>query len=192
MSGTIFRRALGADFARLHPQLQVYFGSVGPTEASGTFFEAGSRLRWLRPLWEALAKRGMLFAEYGRDVPFTVSLLPVSENTVSTLRRIRFTRSVERVVADTTRYSRGRLVDAHARGRLLVEMRPSVDEHGGFVLRSGRARLKLGRLAVPVPSPRVVLRQGYDDRRAAYTIDVSVRVPLVGEVFGYRGIFTLN
>lgn len=192
MSGAIFRRALGADFARLHPQLQVYFGSVGPVEASGTFFEAGSRLRWLRPLWEALAKRGMLFAEYGRDVPFTVSLLPVSENTVSTLRRIRFNHRTERVVADTTRYSRGRLVDAHARGRLLVEMRPSVDEHGAFTLRSGRARLKLGRFAVPVPSPRVVLRQGYDDRRAAFTIDVSVRVPLVGEVFGYRGIFTLS
>jgi hypothetical protein len=192
MSGTIYRRALGADFARLHPQLQVYFGAIGPVEASGTFSEAGSRQWWLQPVWEALAARGILFAEYGRDVPFTVSLLPVSENTVSTLRRIRFDRRTERVVADTTRYSRGRLVDAHGRGRLLMEMRPSVDEQGTFILRSGRARLKLGRFAVPVPAPRVMLRQGYSDYRQVFTIDVSMRVPLLGELFGYRGVFTLS
>ena len=191
MSGAIFRRALGDDFARLSPQLQEYFGAVGPVEAVGVFDEVGPRQPWLQPLWRFLERHGMLFAEYGTDVPFEVSLLPVSRNTISTLRRIHFDRNVERVVADTTREYDGRLIDAHARGRLLVEMVPRVLD-GDFTLRSGRARLKLGAFTIPVPSPAVRLRQSYDERRARYTIDLSVRVPLLGEVFGYRGTFTLR
>lgn len=185
---SIYARALGADFARLHPELQRFF-STDTVTASGTFAEAGSRLALMRPLLGITARFGLLFPEFGREVPFTIEVSPVSDAAVATVRRLRFATGI-RTMADRTTLVAGRLVDVHARGRLLVEMTVTATPEGALRARSGRARLRLGRALIPVPAPAVQLTQTYDEARAEFTIDVSMRVPGVGEVFAYRGRFT--
>ncbi|AWB88347.1 DUF4166 domain-containing protein [Homoserinimonas hongtaonis] len=187
-AGTIYERALGVEFSRLHPQLQRFFGTH-TVAATGTFAEAGSRLPWLRPLLAVSARLGLLFPEFERNVPFDIAVSPVSDAAVATVRHLRFSTGI-RTMADRTTLVAGRLVDVHARGLLLVEMVVTATADGALVARSGRARLRLGRALVPVPAPAVVLTQTYDDARAEFTIDVSMRVPGLGEVFAYRGRFT--
>jgi hypothetical protein len=189
MTASVYARALGDDFGMLHPELQRWFGSTAEVRARGVFVEAGSRLRWLRPAWNVAARLGLLFPEYGRAVPFEATMAPAGVSTVATRRVLRF-ESGERVLADTTRVVRGRLVDAHAHGRLQVEMLPNVVD-GTLVARSGRARLMLARrVPMPVPSPRVELRHAWDADAGRHTIDVAVLVPVLGEVFGYHGHFS--
>lgn len=191
MSASIFERALGGDFERLSPGLRRYFGASEAISASGVFVEAGSRQRWLLPLWAILERFGMLFAEYGRDVPFTITITPISDATVQTVRRIGFAGGHDKVMADRTSLIAGRLIDVHARGRLLVEMITRVGPDGSLGLRSRRARLRLGRISLPVPSPRVEVEQSVT-ADGVYSIRVAVSMPLLGEVFGYRGTFTLD
>ncbi|MCW4386030.1 DUF4166 domain-containing protein [Salinibacterium sp. SYSU T00001] len=188
MTASVYARALGERFGMLHPELQRWFGSTTTVRAQGVFDEAGSRLRWLRPAWSALAGAGLLMPEYGRDVPFDATMEPAGASTVATRRVLHFA-SGDRVLADTTRVARGRLIDVHARGRLQVEMIPDVID-GALVARSARARIMLGRYPLPVPSPRVELRHAWNTDASRHTIDVRVCVPALGEVFGYHGHFT--
>ncbi|PWB98103.1 DUF4166 domain-containing protein [Homoserinimonas hongtaonis] len=187
MTTSVYARALGDRFGMLHPELRRWFDSTTSVSGHGVFSEVGPRHRWLRPAFAAASRIGLLFAEQGRDVPFDVTMSPAGGNTVATRRVLHFATG-SRVISDTTRVARGRLIDAHARGRLKVEMTPDVVD-GALIVVSARARFMLGRCPCPVPSPRVQLRHAWDETREVHTIDVSVRVPVLGEVFGYRGHF---
>src|SRR5690554_5219727 len=101
MTASVYARALGDRFGMLHPQVQRWFGSTATVRAQGVFDEAGSRLRWLRPVFAAAAGFGMLMPEYGRDVPFEATMTPVSASTLAT-RRVLHLASGDRVLADTT------------------------------------------------------------------------------------------
>ncbi len=184
---TIFQRALGEDFTRLHPQLQRHFGSPS-VSAEGVFAEVGARQHWLRPMWRMLARAGLLLPEHGTAVPFTVSIDPISPDRVATVRRIRFP-GAERIMADETHLVRGRLVDVHARGRILVRMLPRVLEDGSLRMSASATRLRVASVLWWVPTVPITVMQGWDEREQTHRIDVSVRVPLLGEVFGYRGTF---
>ncbi|QEE62275.1 DUF4166 domain-containing protein [Salinibacterium sp. dk2585] len=188
MTASVYARALGERFGMLHPELQRWFGSTAAVRASGIFDEAGSRHRWLRPVLGVTAKFGILMSEHGRHVPFEVEMAPVGASTIATRRVLHFART-DRILSDTTRVARGRLIDSFAGGRLQVEMVPDVAE-GALIVHSARARLMLGRYPLPVPTPRVRLRHAWDADAAQHTIDVAVTVPVLGEVFGYRGHFT--
>ena len=76
---SVYQQVLGARFAELSPELRAYFarppeGAVG--RGTGVFEVAGSPRRWLRPVFAVLAWRRVLFPEYARDVPFTVTNIP--------------------------------------------------------------------------------------------------------------------
>lgn len=188
VTSSVYARALGDRFGMLHPELQRWFGSTSTVHGRGVFDEVGSRIRCLRPLWTATSRLGLLFPEQGTQVPFEVSMRPAGASSVATTRILSFPTG-ERVVADTTRVARGRLIDAHAGGRMQVEMVPDV-VNGALVAHSARARVMLGRTPFPVPSPSVRLRHAWDAAAGCHTIEVSVTMPLLGEVFGYRGHFT--
>lgn len=188
MTASVYARALDDRFEALHPEIRRWFGDTGPAAARGTFDEVGCRHRWLRPALAVSARLGLLFPEHGRGVPFEVTVRPVGASTVATRRVLQFD-SGERVLADSTRLARGRLIDAHAGGRLQVEMIPEVAD-GALVAHSARARLMIGRYPLPVPTPHVSLRHAWDPSLERHTIDVSVTVRGLGELFGYRGSFT--
>lgn len=188
MTTSVYARALGERFGMLHPELQRWFGSTSTVTAEGVFEHAGPRHGWLRPVFALTARFGMLTPERGRNIPFEVTVEPVGASSVATRRVLHFPAG-ERVLADRTRVARGRLIDTHAGGRLQVEMIPDVAD-GALIVHSARARLMLGRYPLPVPSPRVKLRHAWDADASRHTIDVAVTVPVLGEVFGYRGHFT--
>ncbi|MBF0672032.1 MAG: DUF4166 domain-containing protein [Salinibacterium sp.] len=188
MTASVYARALDERFGMLHPELQRWFGSTTTVHAAGIFDEAGSRRRWMRPLLRVTARFGILMAEHGRRVPFEVEMTPVGASTIATRRVLHFSRT-DRILSDTTRVARGRLIDSFAGGRLQVEMVPDVAE-GALIVHSARARLMLGRYPLPVPTPRVQLRHAWDADASRHTIDVAVTLPVLGEVFGYRGHFT--
>lgn len=191
MTASIFRRALGDDFSRLHPQLQRYFDPPGGgVRGEGVFEEAGSRLRWLAPGWRVLAGFGLLFPEYGTGVPFTVSLVPLSPGRVATTRRLQFP-DVPRVITDETHLVAGRLIDVHARGRILVHMVPRVLGDGSLRMTAAATRLRVASALIPMPTVPITLVQRWDDARQLFVIEVRLRLPLLGEVFGYRGTFRL-
>ena len=191
MTASIFRRALGDDFDRLHPELQHYFDPPDEVSGEGIFDEAGSRLRWLSPVWRMLAGLGLLFPEHGTGVPFSVSIVPLSPGRVATTRTLQFP-DVQRVISDETHLVAGRLIDVHARGRILVHMVPDVLGDGSLVMTAAATRLRVASVLLRVPTVPITLTQRWDDERQAFRIAVSLRLPVLGEVFGYRGSFRLT
>jgi hypothetical protein len=191
MTPSIYRRALGDQFERMHPQLQRFFGQPGGVHATGVFDEVGSRVRWLKPLWRMLASFGLLLPEYGRGVPFGVSIVPLSTGLVATTRTLLFPAGV-RELSDETHLVAGRLIDVHAGGRVLVHMRAFVPPDGSLRLVAGATRLRVASVLIRMPTVPVTLSQRWDEAGQQFHITVQVRLPLLGEVFGYRGTFRLS
>lgn len=184
---SLYRDALGDDFELLHPQLRRFFGSA-PVRAEGVFDEVGVHHRWLVPVFRALARVGLLFADHDTGVPFRVSIEQLSAHRLATERRIRFPRG-ERVMADETHLVGGRIVDVHAGGRILVRMEPRVLDGGSLRMVATATRLRVASVLLWVPTVPITVTQRWDDTERSQHIDASVRLPLLGEVFGYRGTF---
>jgi len=65
--------------ARLHPRLRTYFGPIPPGHVGrgeGVFDVVGTPRRWLWPVLAQLARDGVVFPVWERDVPFTVENRP--------------------------------------------------------------------------------------------------------------------
>ncbi|WP_411698665.1 DUF4166 domain-containing protein [Conyzicola sp.] len=194
MSDSVYQRVLGDDFARLAPELRAYFSSppdgwVG--RGHGVFEVAGSRRRWLAPVFALLAWRRILFPEYGTDVPFTVTNIPGPGDGLSSRREFHFPVR-HRVMQDTMHVIDGRLHDfLGRRGGLEVRLRVIVGADGALRMASDATWLHLRGLRLPLPallSARVVLNESRADGRQR--VDVRMRHPLVGEIFRYAGTFT--
>src|ERR1700754_2998779 len=93
MAESVYQRVLGDRFTQLDPRLRDYFsllppGSIGV--GTGRYEVAGSRRRWLRPVLSVLAWRGVLFPEYGRDIPFHIVNTPGDDGSLSARRTFEF------------------------------------------------------------------------------------------------------
>ncbi|PJJ73127.1 uncharacterized protein DUF4166 [Diaminobutyricimonas aerilata] len=184
---SLYLRLLGPSFERLDPRLRPYFSLEpgGSARASGVFEIAGSRVRWLRPLWAFLAWRHVLFPEFGRDVPFEVVNTAAVDGTLSAVRTFRFP-GRDRVMEDSMRIEGGRLHDRLGRRRgLEVEFTATVD-HGGLVLESAREWLHGGPLRIRIPAlVRVRLSERWTE--AGQRVEVRLSMPVLGTVFEYAG-----
>ncbi|WBU37750.1 DUF4166 domain-containing protein [Homoserinibacter sp. YIM 151385] len=190
MAESVTQRVLGARFAQLDPRLLAYFsappeGCVG--HGTGVYEEAGSRVRWLRPLWSWLAWRGVLFPELGRDIPFTTTNTPDGDG-------LRARRTFEfpgrsRVMLDRMSVVDGELHDRLGRrGGLEVRLALHVVD-GGMRMRSERLWLRLGPLRLPLPPLAVVELDERIGPAGRQRVDLRMRAPLLGEVFRYTGSF---
>ncbi|WP_229733426.1 DUF4166 domain-containing protein [Conyzicola nivalis] len=194
MPQSVYQRLLGDDFARLAPELRDYFsappaGSVG--RGHGVFETAGSRTRWLAPVFTLLARRRILFPEYATDVPFTVTNIPGPGDGLSSRREFHFP-GRDRVMHDTMHVIDGRLHDfLGRRGGLEVRLAVTVGTDGALRMASDAAWLHLRGLRLPLPallSARVFLHESRADGRQR--VDVRMRHPLFGEIFRYAGTFS--
>lgn len=211
MGPSVYQRVLGHEFARLAPELQRYFGmpDVGTHgEGTGVFEVAGSAHRWLWPLFRLFAGEQILFPEYGRDVPFEVVNLPDVDVLKATrvfhfpgrsgrpdiagraAKRDRPGKSRDRVIVDEMRVIDGVLHDfLGTNNRLEVALRLSVAD-GKLAMVSTGAWLWFGSRRVRMHallSARVVLTEQWEDGHQR--VSVSLRHPLLGEIFAYRGTF---
>jgi hypothetical protein len=201
---SIYQRALGADFERLHPQIQRRFGltSADGVAAIGTGVMA--RL-WHGPAFTLPflylgAWRRIMFPESGTNVPFTIEnyafVDPFGRETISWIRRFH-TRRPRRfdaymIYAD----SRSKVVDyLGTHEHLAVDIDLAVDERGGLRLRSGEQRFYEGSVGFRFPlaaSGVAEVREWFDDGDGKFHIDVHVSNKHFGPLFGYSGSFDVT
>jgi hypothetical protein len=199
---SVFATALGADYHRLHPMLQRRFG-VGLTSGyacvgTGVMSTVRRGPWWTLPFLHLGAVRNILFPDQGRDVPFTIEnypyLDPYGRETVTFVREYHLGSRARRFDA-TMIAAGGRLIDyLGTHQHLAVDLELTVEPDGSLSLRSAEQRFYEGRF-VAFRFPRLLtgdarLRESFDDDAQVYRIDVEVRNPVLGFLFGYRGTFT--
>lgn len=198
---SIYQRALGADFARLHPRIQERFGltSAGgrASRGRGVMEEVWRGRFYTLPFLVVGTWRNIMFPERGRDVPFEIENYAYRDSlgreTVTWLRTFH-TRRRRRFDAYMI-YSeeRGRIVDyLGTHQHLAVDIDLSVDERGGLRLRSGEQRFYEGPISFRFPmalSGVAEVCEWFDDASGRYRIEVAVSNRRWGPLFGYRGAF---
>ncbi|MFP7760376.1 DUF4166 domain-containing protein [Marisediminicola sp. LYQ134] len=205
--GSVFARALGADFSRLHPELQKRFG----VSLDGGYAMVGTgvmtRVRrgpwWTVPFLHIGKLRNILIADVGDDVPFTISnypyLDPHGRETVTFVREYRVPGKARSSRFDATMVidpHRGVIVDyLGTHQHLAVDLDLTVEADGSLHLRSEAQRFYEGPLAFRFPmvfSGRADLRESWDAEAGVFRISLEVRNRVFGFLFGYEGCFTAS
>jgi hypothetical protein len=202
---SIYRRALGADFDRLHPEIRARFdlwsgcghGSVGV----GVMEDIWPGPAWTRPFLQFGTWRNLMFPEHGRDVPFRIENWPyvdrLGRETVTFLRVFELP-GIRRRFDATMVWSeqRGCVVDyLGTHQHLAADVHLRVDEAGGLRLRTGAQRFYEGPVGFRFPmsfSGIGDVHEWFDEDAGRHRIEVVVRNRHLGPVFGYRGSFTAH
>jgi hypothetical protein len=202
---SIYERALGPDFARLHPQIQRRFGISSADGVAqigrGVMEEIWRGPAWTVPFLMLGSWRRILVTGRGTDVPFTISNYAYVDSfgreTVTWSRRFRFD-GREQGFDATMIYSerRGRVVDyLGTHQHLAVDIDLEADPGGGLRLRSGEQRFYERRVAFRFPlvlSGVAEVHEWWDDDEGRFRISVEVGNRRLGRLFGYRGWFEVE
>lgn len=201
---SIYETALGTDFTRLHPQIQRRFG-LSSADAVASIGTGVMERVWRGPAHTLPflylgAWRRIMFPEQGRDVPFTIENYAYVDGfgreTVSWVRTFetRRRRQFDAYMIYSPR--RGCIVDyLGTHQHLAVDLELSVDDRGGLRIRSGEQRFYEGAVAFRFPmlfSGVANVCEWYDDALGRFRIEVDVRNPRWGPLFGYRGTFDVE
>lgn len=198
---SIFARAMGEDFARLHPMLQRRFGvSLAAGYACvgrGTMHRIRRGPWWTVPFLQLGRFRSILVPEVADDIPFRIDnhpyLDPFGRETVTFVRKFRMPRAPRRFDATMILGASGTIVDyLGSHQHLAVDLELTAEPDGSLLLRSGAQRFREGPLAFRFPllfSGRAELRESYDDEAEVFRIRLEVRNRLFGFLFGYEGEF---
>ena len=201
---SIYQRALGSDFARLHPEIQRRFsltpdGGVAAV-GTGTMDRLWHGAPYTLPFLYLGTWRSIMFPEQGRDVPFNIQNYAyrdsLGRNTVTWVRTFSTSR-VRRFDAYMI-YSeeRGCIVDyLGTHQHLAVDLELKVESNGGLRLRSGAQRFYEGPVAFSFPllfSGVADVCEWYDDREKCFRIEVSASNHRWGKLFGYSGRFQVE
>jgi len=203
-SSAIFRKALGADFERLHPELQKRFGFSSEDRVGcvgrGTMLELKRGAWWTVPFLRLGAARHIMFPESGTNVAFTIenyayvdtygreTLTFVRTFEIRPHRRRRFDATM--IFDDVSQ----RIVDyLGTHQHLAVTIEPTVLPDGSLRIRGTDQHFYEGIVGFRFPmtfSGYADLHEGYDDERGVFTIHVVVSNHRFGTLFEYRGEFT--
>lgn len=199
----IFRRALGTDFDRLHPELQRRFG-VGVDAGyscvgRGTMRQVRRGPWWTVPFLILGTFRNILFPESGKNIPFQIENFAYIDSygreTVTFVRTMQVKRGKRRRFDATMIYSSAqqRIIDyLGSHQHLAVDLDLAVTDDGALHLKSGAQRFYEGPLAFRFPmllSGEANLTERYNDEQGVFVIDLEVRNRVLGFLFGYRGEF---
>lgn len=198
---SIYQRALGSDFNRLHPRIQQRFGFCSEDRVAcigrGVMDNIWHGRLYTLPFLYIGSWRSIMFPERGQRVPFSIEnyafVDPYGRETVTWIRRFS-TRTPRRFDAYMIHSKeRGRIVDyLGTHEHLAVDIDLSVDEVGGIRLRSGAQRFYEGVIGFSFPmlfSGVADVREWYDDGIGKFRIEVKVHNPTWGPLFGYSGLF---
>lgn len=205
---SIYLKALGEDFGRLHPKMQERFMLDSTSSVAqigkGTMEEIWRGPFITMPFLVLGSFRNILFPmlhKRERDVPFTISnyayLDGLGRETVTWSRRFRLPHRVRSFDA-TMIYSekREKIIDyIGTHQHLAVDIDLSVDEQGGLCLQAGEQRFYEHKIAFRFPkifTGQANVREWWDEQDEKYRIEVRVRNKVLGDVFGYRGSFTVQ
>ncbi|WP_066284984.1 DUF4166 domain-containing protein [Arthrobacter sp. B6] len=200
---SIFELALGSDFQRLHPMLQKRFGVASEAGYAcvgrGVFSEVRRGAWWTVPFLRLGAYRNILFPDQGNGIPFIIENYPYVDAfgrpTVTFVRTLELPRSRKRRFDATMVHSarRGGIVDyLGTHQHLATDLILEVTADGSLHLQSGAQRFYEGFVAFTFPAfctGTADLYESFDDARGVFTIQMQVRHPVLGFLFGYRGEF---
>jgi Domain of unknown function (DUF4166) len=201
---SIYQRALGSDFGRLHPEIQRRFGFSSADGIAaigrGVMDEVWRGRFYTVPFLYIGTWRRIMFPEVGRVIPFTIENYAFVDNfgretvtwirTFESKRRRRFDAYM---VYSERRYCIVDYLGSHE--HLAVDIELQADEQGGLCLRSGAQRFYEGAIAFNFPMPFsgiAEVREWYDEAAACFRITVDVRNRTWGRLFGYRGSFSVE
>lgn len=201
---SIFRRALGADFDRLHPQLQRRLGFSSADGIAcighGTMERVWHGRGFTLPFLAVGERRHILVSATGRDVPFSIENYAYRDSLGR--ERLTFARTfwfdAPHFWDATMTYSQERATIVDYLGthqHIAVDLHLSVDEGGGLVIRSGEQRCHEGRVSFRVPrvmTGAAEVRESYDDHLGRFRIQVAVTNHRFGPLFGYHGTFRVS
>lgn len=201
---SIFEIQLGEDFNKLHPMLQKRFGvdvEAGyACVGTGVFSEVRRGHWWTVPFLRFGAFRNILFPDKGNNIPFTVENYPYVDGfgrpTVTFVRTLQMSQAKKRRFDATMVYSqeRGAIVDyLGTHQHLATDLKLAVRPDGSLHLQTTGQRFYEGRVGFNFPeiaTGTADLYENYDDARGVYTIQMQVRNPKFGFLFGYKGEFT--
>ena len=200
---SIFERALGADFLRLHPLLRERFGFSSANGiacvGTGTMDTVWHGRGFTRPFLALGARRNILVRKAGHGVPFTIANYAYPDSfgreTLTFSRTFHF---------DTPQHWDATMIHSDERGTIVdylgthqhiaVDLHLQVDD-GALLIRSGEQRLHKGPFALRVPrlvTGQARVRESYDERIGRFRIEVAVTNRWFGPLFGYRGTFDVS
>ena len=201
---SIYKRALGSEFNRLHPQIQRRFGFSSEDQCAsigrGLMQQVWHGPPYTLPFLYIGTWRRIMFPETGRDIPFTIEnyafIDDFGRETVTWLRTFESSRRRRFDAYMVYSEERGRVVDyLGSHEHLAVDIDLSVDEEGGLRLRSGAQRFYEGVLGFPFPmlfSGTADVREWFDDATGRFRIVVDIRNRVWGRLFGYSGSFNVE
>ena len=177
---------LALDLDGLHPRLRAYFGeipagSVG--RGTGVFDVVGTRKFWLWPVLWVLGRQGVVFPAWARDVPFTISNMPV-DGALRGTRTFHFVRG-DRSMVDLISASDGLVDDLGTRRQYRATLDGRAVD-GALLMRSTSLRTRGG---IPLPG-RVELTERWDEQSGLQHVAVEIVAPIIGRVYEYSGYFS--
>jgi Domain of unknown function (DUF4166) len=184
---SIYQRALGSDFGRLHPEIQRRFGFTSADRVGaigrGVMDEVWRGRFDTVPFLYVGTWRRIMFPEVGRGIPVTIENYAfVDDFGRETVTWVRTFASKRRRRFDAYMiYSelRGCIVDyLGSHEHLAVDLELRADEQGGLCLRSGAHRFYEGALAFNFPmhfSGIAKVREWYHEAASCFRITVDVR-----------------
>ena len=201
---SVYQRALGPDFAKLHPQIQRRFGFSSESNIAAIGRGVMDRI-WHGPLYTLPflyvgTWRRIMFPEYGRNINFTIEnyayLDSFGRETVTWLRTFETQRPRRFDAYMIYSSQRAKIVDyLGTHQHLAVDIDPSVDERGGLRLRSGEQRFYERAIGFRFPmflSGVADVCEWYDDSIGQFRISVNVHNRRWGPLFGYEGRFDVE
>jgi len=201
---SIYERALGSDFARLHPQIRRRFGISSAVGVASIGTGRMDRL-WHGPMYTLPflycgSWRRIMFPEQGRDVPFSIQNYAyvdgLGRETVTWVRTFDARRRRRFDAYMIWSEQRGCIVDyLGTHQHLAVDLELSVDARGGLRIRSGEQRFYEGPVAFTFPqalSGVAEVCEWYDEAARRFRIEVCVTNRRWGKLFGYEGAFEVE
>lgn len=198
---SIYQRALGSDFKRLHPRIQdrfgLYSGSGAGHVGTGVMDSLWHGRPYTLPFLYVGTWRAIMFPEQGTNVPFTIQNYAYRDafgrETVTWVRTFRTGKQRRFDAYMIWSEERGCIVDyLGTHQHLAVDLEMSVAENGGVRIRSGEQRFYEGPVAFRFPmffSGEADVCEWYDDDDQCFRIKVEVRNRRWGRLFGYNGRF---
>ncbi|MGP4078914.1 DUF4166 domain-containing protein [Pseudalkalibacillus sp. R45] len=202
---SIYKKALGADFQRLHPKLQEKFRLSSDDHraiiCTGTMEEISGGRWFMSPFIKLGIKKNITFPERGTGIPFKLEKYaykdPYEREMVAWIRTFHFKNADRRfdatmVYSDKTKGIIDYLGNQQA-SPVGIDFR--VSETGGIRMKSTYQFFHLGEKRISVPSRMIgqaTVNEEFDEKNNRFSIDVSVKNAVFGTIFRYKGHFQME
>ncbi|MDN6603908.1 DUF4166 domain-containing protein [Brevibacterium sp.] len=189
-----YERALGVQVTQLHPVLQHYFAAIPEDSVGigeGVFDCFGTDRRCLKPFLTLLARCHVIVPGMHHQVPFRIENRTVAGRQTAT-RTLELDSRPWSMVDAVSLSQSGQVVDSLGQPSLVEASFDVATIDGGLSLRSHGVTVWLGRVRLPIPRfirPMIVLHERFDAEAARQRVDLTVDIPILGQIYQYRGSF---